>query len=432
MIQKRNRILGLLALTAFVLGMFGGLAVRPAYARMVLDEFPVSNTAASQEFPDISGFNVVWQDNRNGNWDIYLYNAMGQYAPDTRITSNSANQMHPSISGSVIVYEDDRNGNLDIYMYNLTSQAETRITTNTATQKLPQTDYNRIVWQDNRNGNWDIYVYDLNTRVERRLTSTGSNEDPAISFNLVIYEKWITQNNIQRQAVFYVDVTNGTEIQLSSTGDSNYNPAIFNSRVVWESSRTFELSSQDEVVLRDVYYPLSWETVHPSDQENPDINEYYIVYQDDRSWTADYLKGTITYTSDIYLYNYDTQSEVQITSNPKNQINPAVNGGRIVYQDDRNGNWDIYMTMVGYVPDSSVPMVMATPPQAAGPSGDASPTVEPTQSGISENQAIIPAEFQMPLFVAMAAAIILLAVLTAFFWRRGKAAPAKGNPKGGD
>ncbi len=409
-----------------VLVLFGGLMVYPTYAQtMHISEYRITSNTASQENPDIDGDNIVYQDNRNSSWDIYLYNLAGQYAPDTRITTNSANQINPAISGPLIVYEDYRNGDADIYMYNLTSQTETRITINNASQTAPEIDGNRIVWQDNRNGNSDIYMYDLTNRTERRITTTASNENPAISGTLIVYQKWITINNVLRKAVYYYDLLAGTETQVSGEGNTNDNPAVSGTRIVWESSRTFELKSQWEVVYRDVSIPLStWETSNPSNQQNPDIYGTFIVYQDDRNYTINYMDLSVHHWSDIYLFNFDTQTETRLTSDTTNQINPAVNGNHVVYQDDRNGNWDIYMTTVALAV-----RVGATAPHAAAPTTQPTPeqTTQPTQTSETKNPSIIPAELQIPILAAAVVIVIGVVALAVYFRKRTKEVPAKTN-----
>jgi len=79
------------------------------------------------------------------------------------ITTDTANQAFPAISGKRIVYEDNRNGNWNIYMYNLSTNTEKQITTNTAIQGEPAISGKRIVWMDYRYADWDIYMYDLST-----------------------------------------------------------------------------------------------------------------------------------------------------------------------------------------------------------------------------------------------------------------------------
>lgn len=37
------------------------------------DERQITTNPSSQSNPDIYGDKIVWQDKRNGNWDIYLY-----------------------------------------------------------------------------------------------------------------------------------------------------------------------------------------------------------------------------------------------------------------------------------------------------------------------------------------------------------------------
>ncbi|MBI4003717.1 MAG: putative Ig domain-containing protein, partial [Candidatus Omnitrophica bacterium] len=115
--------------------------------------------AANPVNPAIDGDRLVWQDLRNGNWDVYLYDLTTQ--TERRITSHAANQVNPAIDGDRLVWQDLRNGNWDVYLYDLTTQTERRITSHSADQINPAISSHRLVWQDTRNGNWDIYLYDL-------------------------------------------------------------------------------------------------------------------------------------------------------------------------------------------------------------------------------------------------------------------------------
>ncbi|HEX6981312.1 MAG TPA: hypothetical protein VF181_00990 [Balneolaceae bacterium] len=113
----------------------------------------------SVAYPDIDGDHIVWQDDRNGNNDIFLYDLATN--TETQITSNSAEQRSPLISGNYIVWVDTRNGNDDIFLYNLETQTETQLTTDSSDQRNPSLYGNYIVWEDNRNGNWDIFLYEI-------------------------------------------------------------------------------------------------------------------------------------------------------------------------------------------------------------------------------------------------------------------------------
>ena len=125
-----------------------------------------------QIYPSISGHRVVWQDNRNGNWDIYMYDLSTH--TETQITNDPNYQGSPDISGDRIVWMDNRNGNYDIYMWDLRAPAGSeliQITTDPKGQQDPSISGDRIVWSDYRNGSVDIYMYDLSTHTETAISA---------------------------------------------------------------------------------------------------------------------------------------------------------------------------------------------------------------------------------------------------------------------
>ena len=140
---------------------------------------------------------------------------------------------------------------------------------------------------------------------------------------------------------------------------------------------------------------------------NPDIYQNYLVYasRNDNSTSWD---GNLFKNWDIYLTNLDTNIEYQVTNNNASQIRPAVSGGRVVYMDFRNGNWDIYMTMISYLPEemSPPPYNNRSPQEALPPQGDQ-----------SENPPLIP-EFIPFVTVAMLVATTVLITLAVYYKKR--------------
>ena len=419
MSKKQTKFFGIMIVTFCILGILSGLTITPIYAAGIqFDEFQITTNHASQTQPDVYLYWIVYQDDRNGNWDIYMYDLQETIATESQVTTNLANQIEPAIHGEVIVYQDDRNGNWDIYMYNVFTKTETRITTNTASQQYPEIYGNRIVWEDNRNGHLEIYMYDLSTQTESRITNSLASQDPAISGNIITYEKQVFENNAYRWGVFYFDLTKNMETLVSMT--DKYNPAIDGNHIVYQTTWMFEdYTVYRKVVMKDIISGATWESTFPAQQQNPDVSANLIVYQDNRE---NYGLNTGN-PWDIYLYNLDTQIESKVTSNAANQFSPAIDFGQIVYVDDRNGNNDIYMTVIS-IAVSEPPIVRSVGPSSTlnetenrepllGSLGPSS-TLDGTENlDISDNSINISDYF---IFLTTMAVVIVVVLLNVFTW----------------
>ncbi len=137
----------------------------------------LTNNTANSMGPSVaaagSAVHVVWQDNRDGNYEIYYKRSTDNgvnWSADTRLTNNTANSYAPSIVATTIanhiVWEDTRNGNYDIYYKRSTNAGvnwfgDIRLTSDTADSKWASVAISGtavyVVWEDNRNLNWEIY-----------------------------------------------------------------------------------------------------------------------------------------------------------------------------------------------------------------------------------------------------------------------------------
>jgi beta propeller repeat protein len=128
-------------------------------------------TEDNQSNPAIYGDIVVWEDERNGDDDIYGYNL--EMGKEVRITTDPYDQSDPAIYGDYVVWTDRRNGNADIYGYTLSTQEEFQITKDPSNQQDPAIHSDIVVWTDKRNGNDDIYGFNLETGETFRITEDG-------------------------------------------------------------------------------------------------------------------------------------------------------------------------------------------------------------------------------------------------------------------
>ena len=142
---------------------------------------------------------LAWQDNRRGNWDIYV-STSNDWSAEIRVTDSNDNQINPAIvvdssSNAYIVWEDDRNGNKDIYVATSSDafSTKTQITSDDSNQVEPAIaadSENTIyaVWTDTRRGNKDIYGAASNNGSWTNVpivTKEESQSNPAIATEAV-------------------------------------------------------------------------------------------------------------------------------------------------------------------------------------------------------------------------------------------------------
>ena len=169
-------------------------------------------TSKSPDSYCINENRVIWSssewDTLNGRYisNIYLFDITTE--KETLITA-SFTASNPSISGDNIVYQDSRNGNFDIFLYNIPTKTESLICSESHDQTNPDIDGNNVVWQDYRLGHEkiiaagsdgmggvsydyepssNIYSYSLISKTGRWISDLDTNqEEPKISGTRVVW-----------------------------------------------------------------------------------------------------------------------------------------------------------------------------------------------------------------------------------------------------
>jgi chitodextrinase len=198
---------------------------------------------------------VVWQDNRRGNWDVYLCSSADgvNWSAASRISDSNDSETNPAIAvgsagGAGIVWQqDDQTGNPDIHIASssdgFATKAISQITANASDQTDPAIAVNSantvyVVWTDKRNGSNDIYGAASNSDPWTNVpivNKAGNQSSPAIAAETagsILHLLWV--DDASGNSDIYHAATNGLpstpvtggSIMDDSSGRNQVEPAI--------------------------------------------------------------------------------------------------------------------------------------------------------------------------------------------------------------
>lgn len=284
---------------------------------------------------------------------IFLLSCAGitwsQYIPYTQITDDDAPQGQPAMYGDNIVYEDKNSGGeSDIMLYNIVTKVTTAITSDPDISSInPDIYENLVVWQDNRNGNWDLFFYDINNPqlgVQNLIIWEGDQVEPAIHENIIAFSD--KKPGVTSWNIWYLNNSSGVLHSLTDDTDGDQRcPDVYKSRIVWQDQR---MGNWDIYLYDTLTDEIKSLTEDPSDQIHPSIWQRRVVWED-------YRNGVTNADIYMHIFNYgiggpfeDFDWPVYVGDehphqDPYSQKYPQVYDDMVVFQDFRNGNWDIYL-----------------------------------------------------------------------------------------
>lgn len=154
---------------------------------------PVRVAAADAIRPSIDGLQVVWQDKRNGTWDIYGANldpVTLAVLDEFEVCVAGGTQSNPDLKGGWCVWQDRRSGQFDIYARDMAGDSVWKVCGQSDAQDSPSTDGHWVVWTDWRNSGYsaDIYGRRLPTGTVRRICHAGEKQwQPVVSDGFVVW-----------------------------------------------------------------------------------------------------------------------------------------------------------------------------------------------------------------------------------------------------
>jgi beta propeller repeat protein len=282
------------------------------------------NPTADQLHPYISGTKTVWQDQRNGVWDIYVKDTAS--GTSTRIPGISSGRERPAIDGNMVVWQDKRSGGWEIYGYNLVTQQEIAIAVGTGDKERPTISGDWVSWQDKRSGNWDVWAKNFTSGEEVQITSHERDQlHPRLNGTIVVWEDY--RHGLGE--VYAYDLASRTERQVATGPADIYAPVVSGQTIVWADRR----NSQADIYSIIPGRTPSRLTYGSGDHAQASLNGDLLVYKDYETSPDDPNLSFSVLSSGI---------GGRLTSDPARQEEPSVGPGVVVWQDNRDGKFQIY------------------------------------------------------------------------------------------
>ena len=250
--------------------------------------------------------------------------------PSSVLAGATRGPQNPYARRHWVVWQDQSDGNWQIYAQDLSVPNATivKLTHTALSQQNPRTDGRYVVWQGQQaDGDWDIYLDDLSNAVSpQALTSTATRDEvnPAIDWPWLVYQARPTSNPNGPWNLMATNLLTGQSFAVSPSSQDELNPDVQAGRVVWQDWRDV---GPGEIYFKNLETGEERRiTTNSFGQYNPVIYDNWIAWQDNRN-------------SEVDIYGYDLlrNAEVRVTSTPENETRPFLDGPWLVCQEDSLG-----------------------------------------------------------------------------------------------
>jgi beta propeller repeat protein len=243
----------------------------------------------------------------------------------SQVTSNGYADTAPHVKGNYLVWQGCVDGDWEIFLYNAITEETIQITDNDYDDVFPQTDGNYVVWQGFYEGEWDIFLWD---GFEVLLISDAGAEDlsPQIADGYVV---WATEpigdDTFGPGEIILLDAVGWSYTVLSESVDpgnalDDTSPRIDSNVVIW-------VQTDDEDNTTSYMYEIATGII----TENPTYVLEDTSQRDGNSTVYDRHDG---HDRDIFVYNRGSRKHYQITSNGLQDTHSSIGGNYVAWAAD--------------------------------------------------------------------------------------------------
>lgn len=282
--------------------------------------------------PHARGRWAVWQDQSDGNSQIYAQNISVSNSPILKLTTGTLSQQNPRTDSRYVVWQaQQQNGNWDVYMNDLEGASGPQALTSTQDQDEinPSMDWPWVVYQARRTGlgsatnnPWQLFAYNLATGTNFAVSPSTQDEiSPNVQAGRVV---WQDLRNPGAGEIYYRNLENGQSQRITTNLFGKYNPAIYNNWIVWQDARNTELDLYGYDLLRQKEIQI---TSTPEDESQPYLNG---------EWVACVENSLGSQTGNVRLIHLPSLAAIPVTRTPTMKALPTLADGLAVWLETTN------------------------------------------------------------------------------------------------
>ena len=272
---------------------------------------------------------AVWQDQSDGNWQIYAQDLWNNSAPVRKLTTGALSQENPKTDGRFVVWQGRQaNGSWDIYLADLAStNAPLALTSSPSRDEVnPSIDWPWVVFQSKLSSSpsdpWLLRSLNLVTLATTPVMASTQDElDPDVQGGRVV---WADQRDIGQGEIYFKNLENGDFKRLTTNGFGQYHPAIFDNWVVWQDNRNSEVDIYGYDLLRNAEVQI---TATPEDEARPKL---------DGPWLIEEENSLGPLTANIRIVHLPSGHSVPVTRTATLKSMPTLASGRAVWLETQN------------------------------------------------------------------------------------------------
>jgi len=292
---------------------------------------PGNQTEPAIAFPYVAFTDYVTAPSR-----VWYYDATGNNGAGSRVSvpPGTGAQATPAIAGGVIAFGEGSFSVENVQLYDIVSGLLSPAAPWPAMQSNPGLSRRLAAWEDSRAGNPVIWVRDLQQGGDRAVTGPGPQAKPRVSGALVVYVDLANNRSIK---LYDADgnAGNGTTVLIhpgpAESASVDAVEGVVALSAVGADPGNIEVHSTSGGLIASLDMPGA--------QVNPHVSGEWVAFED-----------LSTGTSRVILWNWVLGALYAPPAVNSVQKLNDLEWPRVVYSDDCNGDYDVFMYETAFVP----------------------------------------------------------------------------------